>query len=170
MRAAITCGSAVVCFVLAGLRAAAGAAALFDVDDDAFPSLCSEPAVADTWLRFSCEAAGLRDVGSALLPAELFRLFVIADPLPAAFVASSLAMAARSVRLGIRSSARACAPHTHLDLAATWPMMHTPQKLPKQHLEATTASAITLLQILQWSSCGTPSSGLGDAGDGAFDF
>jgi hypothetical protein len=174
VRAAIPCGSAVVCFVLAGSRAAAGAgagagaAALFDIDDDdAFPSLCSEPAAADTWLRFSCEAAGLRrDVGSALLPAELFRLSVLADPLPAAFVASSLAIVARSVRLGIRSSARACPPHTHLDLAAIWPLMHASQKLPKQHLEATTASAITVLQILQWSSGGTPSSGLEDAGDG----
>jgi hypothetical protein len=47
-------------------------------------------------------------------------------------------------------------------LAAIWPLMHTSQKLPKQHLEAT----ITLLQILQWSSGGTPSSGIGTAGDG----
>jgi hypothetical protein len=119
------------------------------------------------WLRLSYEAAALCDVvGSALLPAELFRLSVPTDPLPGALVASSLAIVAHSVRLGIRSAAQDCAPHTQLDLAAMWPLMHTSQKLPKQHLEATTASTITSLQILQWSSGGTPSSGIGSTSSG----
>jgi hypothetical protein len=44
-------------------------------------------------------------------------------------VATSLAIVARSVRLGMN-----CAPYMHLDLEAIWPRMHTWQKLPKQHL------------------------------------
>jgi hypothetical protein len=52
--------------------------------------------------------------------------------------------------------------------------MHLSQKLLKQHLLVTTASAITFLQILQWRSAGTPSSsstgatGAGESTDVAF--
>ncbi|GJN31367.1 hypothetical protein PR202_gb19757 [Eleusine coracana subsp. coracana] len=69
-----------------------------------------------------------------------------------------LAIVTRSDLLGMRSSALACAPHTHLDLLMTWALMQASQKLSKQQRPVTTASAITFLQILQWSSGGTPSS------------
>jgi hypothetical protein len=76
----------------------------------------------DTLLWLACEAAGLCGATSAaLLPTELLGFSVPLEALAAPPVmARTLAIVVRSVGLGIRSLARAWAPHAHLDLAAMW--------------------------------------------------